>query len=79
MPSISARSWVAMRTVVPRRFNSENNRIICEKTVQPGSLFRLTTCKSVAERAQREQDSKNALEAAQNHVEIGLGSAAAAQ
>ena len=59
--------------------HSENNRIICEKTIQPGSLFRLTTCKSVAERAQREQDSKNALEAAQNHVEIGLGSAAAAQ
>ena len=57
--------------------NSEGNRIICEKSYQSGSLFRLTTCKSVAERAQREQDAKNTLEAAQNHVEIGLGSAAA--
>jgi hypothetical protein len=59
--------------------HAENNRVICEKSIQPGTMFRLTTCKSVAERAQREQDAKNTLEAAQNHVEIGLGSAAAAQ
>lgn len=57
--------------------NSENKRIICEKSYEPGSLFRSTTCKSVAERAQRERDSKNTLEAAQNHVEIGSGSGAA--
>ena len=59
--------------------HSESNRITCEKSYQSGSLFRLTTCKSVAERAQREQDAKNTLEAAQNHIEIGLGSAASAQ
>lgn len=57
--------------------NSENNRIICEKTYQAGSLFRLTTCKSVAERAQREQDAKSTLEAAQNHTEMNGMSAAA--
>lgn len=57
--------------------NSENNRIICEKSYQPGSLFKLTTCKSVAERAQREQDAKNNLEAAQNHTQISLSGASA--
>ena len=52
--------------------HSDNQRIICEKSYQAGSLFKLTTCKSVAERAQREQDAKNTLEAAQNHTQIGL-------
>ena len=50
--------------------NSENSRIICEKSYQAGSLFKLTTCKSVAERAKREQDAKNTLEAAQGHSEM---------
>jgi hypothetical protein len=57
--------------------NSDGQRIICEKSYQAGSLFRLTTCKSVAERAQRQRDAQSTLESAQNHVEMGLTGAPA--
>jgi hypothetical protein len=58
--------------------SSDRQRVICEKGYQPGSLFRLTTCHTVAELAARERDSKNTMEATQNHVRIGSGMGAAA-
>ncbi len=57
--------------------NSDSQRVICEKGYQPGSLFRLTTCHTVAELAARERDSKDTLQATQNHVRIGSGMGAA--
>jgi hypothetical protein len=58
--------------------NSDRQRVICEKSYQPGSLFRLTTCHTVAELAARERDSKNALEVSQNHTMMGSASGVAA-
>ncbi len=57
--------------------NSDSQRIICEKTQQPGSLFRLTTCHTVAELARRTRDSQNTMEATQNRTMISSFSAAA--
>ncbi len=51
--------------------NNDRDRVICEKAYQPGSLFRTTTCVSVAEQAKREKDSKYVLENTQNHVTLG--------
>jgi hypothetical protein len=59
--------------------NSDGQRIICEKSYQAGSLFRLTTCKSVAERAQRQRDAQSTLESAQNHTEMNGISSVPAQ
>ena len=58
--------------------DSDRQRVICEKTYQPGSLFRLTTCHTVAELAARERDAKNTIEQTQNRVTIGSGLGAAA-
>ena len=57
--------------------NSDRDRVICEKANQPGSLFRTTTCHTVAEQARREHDARTALEASQNRAMIGatLGAA----
>ena len=57
--------------------NSDSQRIICEKAPQPGSLFRLTTCHTVAELAKRTRDAQNAIEGTQNHVMISAVSGAA--
>jgi hypothetical protein len=57
--------------------NSDRQRVICEKSYQPGSLFRLTTCHTVAELAARERDAKNTLEQTQNRTMLGSGLGAA--
>jgi hypothetical protein len=57
--------------------NSDRQRVVCEKTYQPGSLFRLTTCHTVEELAARERDSKNTLEQTQGHAAMGATSGAA--
>jgi hypothetical protein len=58
--------------------NSDSQRIICEKAPQPGSLFRLTTCHTVAELARRTRDAQNTIEATQNRTMMNSFSAAAA-
>jgi hypothetical protein len=58
--------------------NSDSQRIICEKTQQPGSLFRLTTCHTVAELARRTRDAQSAIEGTQNHTMMSAVSGAAA-
>jgi hypothetical protein len=57
--------------------NSDRERVICEKAYQPGSLFRTTTCHTVAEQAKRERDAQNGIEASQNHAMMGSGFGAA--
>ena len=58
--------------------NSDSQRIICEKAPQPGSLFRVTTCHTVAELAHRTRDAQNTIEATQNRAMMSSFSAAAA-
>ena len=56
---------------------NDSQRIICEKAGQTGSLFKSTTCHTVAELEKRTRDSRNNLERTQmNQTAVrGVGGA----
>lgn len=58
--------------------SNDRDRVICEKADQPGSLFKLTTCHTVAELAKRTRAAQDTIEATQNRTMLtGRGAAGA--
>ena len=57
--------------------HSDGTRIICEKSDQPGSLFRATKCETYAMRERRRRSAEDVLQQTQNRTMIrGFGAAA---
>ncbi len=55
--------------------HSDSQRLICRHSVKPGSLFRVTTCRTYAEERRRTREDQHTLEQTQNRLRSQLPSA----